>query len=250
MTNENNISIANQLQSCSQTDHNLQEQVENPTSLKMYHPISLCNVAYKTITKVIANRLQTILPQLFGSHQTSFVPRRHITENIVIAQEVVNSMRRKSGNRGFMAIKVDLEKAYDRLCWDFINETLCEAHIPSGLIQVIMACKTSASMRVLWNGENTESFKPSRGSVREILYPLISLCFVLKDSVMGSLMLLARGNGVLSLCLEIVSLCPTSFLLTIFFCLLKPLLSRLVLFRLCWTPSVTVLVQKLKSPKH
>ena len=43
-------------------------KVENPTSLKMYRSISLCNVAYKTITKVIANRLQAILPQLIGSH--------------------------------------------------------------------------------------------------------------------------------------------------------------------------------------
>ena len=63
-------------------------------------------------------------------------------------------MHRKAGNKGSMAIKVDLEKAYDRLCWDFINETLCEARIPPDLIQVIMACITSASVRVLWNREN------------------------------------------------------------------------------------------------
>lgn len=109
-------------------------KIKNPTSLKMYCPISLCNVAYKTITKVIANRLQTILPQLVGPHQTSFVPGRHITENIVITQEMVHSIRKKTGHRGFMAIKVDLENAYDRLCWDFINETLYEALIPSDLI--------------------------------------------------------------------------------------------------------------------
>ena len=100
----------------------------------MYRPICLCNVAYKNITKVIANRLQTILPQLVGPHQTSFIPGRHITKNIVIAQEVVHSMCKKSNNMGFMAIKVDLEKAYNRLCWDFINETLCEARIPPDFI--------------------------------------------------------------------------------------------------------------------
>ncbi|XP_015386677.1 uncharacterized protein LOC107177419 [Citrus sinensis] len=58
---------------------------ESPSSFKMYQPISLCNVAYKTITKVIANRLQSILPHLVGPHQTSFVSGRHIMENIVIA---------------------------------------------------------------------------------------------------------------------------------------------------------------------
>ncbi|KAH9707854.1 hypothetical protein KPL70_012694 [Citrus sinensis] len=92
-----------------------------------------------------------------------FVPGRHITENIVIAKEVVHSMRKKTGSTGFMAIKVDLEKAYDHLSWEFISDTLREARIPSDLIQVIMACITSVTMRVLWNGEATDEFSPSQG---------------------------------------------------------------------------------------
>ena len=93
-------------------------------SFKMYRPITLCTVAYKTITKIITNRLQEILPDLIGPHQTSFVPGSHITENIIVTQEIIHSMRRKKGRKGFMAIKVDLEKAYDRLSWNFIRETL------------------------------------------------------------------------------------------------------------------------------
>ncbi|KAH9751258.1 putative ribonuclease H protein [Citrus sinensis] len=95
--------------------------------------------------------------------QTSFVPGRHITENIIIAQEVIHTMRRKSGKIGQMLIKVDLEKAYDRLSWDFIFETLSEAGIPSDLIRMTMECITSASMQILWNGDCTEEFVPSRG---------------------------------------------------------------------------------------
>ena len=72
-------------------------------------------MAYKTVTKIIANRLQTLLPELIGPHQTSFVPGRHIIDNIVVDQKVVHSMRKKMGKKGFMAIKVDLEKAYDHL---------------------------------------------------------------------------------------------------------------------------------------
>lgn len=141
-------------------------KIENPSSLKLYRPISLCNVTYKTITKIIANRLQSILPQLIGPHQISFVPGRHVRKNIVIAQEVIYSMRKKTGAKGFMAIKVDLEKAYDRLSWEFINDTLCEARIPPDLIQVIMACITSIKIGVLWNGEVTDEFLPSR-EIRE-----------------------------------------------------------------------------------
>ena len=95
-------------------------KTEQPISLRIYRPISLFTVTYKTIIKIIANRLQELLPDLIGPHQTSFVPGRHITENIIVAQEIIHSMRRKKRRKGFMAIKVDLEKAYDKLSWSFI----------------------------------------------------------------------------------------------------------------------------------
>lgn len=62
-----------------------------------------------------------------------------------------------------MAIKVDLEKAYDRLRWDFIEDTLVDLGIPSGIIRVIMNCVSSSSMQLLWNGSPTKVFRPSRG---------------------------------------------------------------------------------------
>lgn len=136
---------------------------DNPISLKLFRPISLCPVIYKTITKLLANRLKSILPDLIGPTQTSFIRGRHITENIVVAQEVIHLMRRKKGRIGQMAIKVDLEKAYDRLSWDFIYETLREFGLPTILVRLIMECITTATMQLLWNGEITESFTPSRG---------------------------------------------------------------------------------------
>ena len=121
---------------------------DNPTSLKLFRPISLCPVIYKTITKLLANRLKAIMPKLFGPSQTSFVLGRHIMENIVIAQEVIHSMRRKKGRIGQMAIKVDLEKAYDQLIWDFIYETLWEIGLPTEFIRLIMECITIATMQL------------------------------------------------------------------------------------------------------
>ena len=90
-------------------------KTNNPTNLRMFRPISLCPVMYKTVTKILANRLKGILPELIGLTQISLVPGRQITENIVMAQEIIHTMRNKRGKIGQMAIKVDLEKAYDRL---------------------------------------------------------------------------------------------------------------------------------------
>lgn len=62
-----------------------------------------------------------------------------------------------------MAIKVDLEKAYDRLKWDFIKDTLMDIGLPEKIVDVIRNCTTSSSMRMLWNGEALDEFLPSRG---------------------------------------------------------------------------------------
>lgn len=56
-------------------------------------------MVYKITTKIIANRLKQLMPLLIGPTQSSFVAGRHISDNIVIAQEVVHSMKHKSGKK-------------------------------------------------------------------------------------------------------------------------------------------------------
>ena len=88
-------------------------KVKHPDMISQFHPIRLCNVGYKFITKTLTNRLKKIMPCITTPHQSSFIPVRHITDNIVIYQEVLHSMRTKGKGNGSMLIKVDLEKAYD-----------------------------------------------------------------------------------------------------------------------------------------
>ncbi|CAA0841754.1 Unknown protein, partial [Striga hermonthica] len=119
--------------------HNLLiPKVENPVSLKQFMPISLLNVIYKLLTKVLTEQLKPILPDIVNLAQASFVPGRQISDNILVAQEVLHSLRRKTGRRGFMLIKVDLEKAYDFLSWDFIRDTLVLADFPLVFVNTIM----------------------------------------------------------------------------------------------------------------
>ena len=72
-------------------------------------------------------------------------------------------MRHKKGSEGWIAIKVDLEKAFDRLRWDFIEDTLVDARLPSRFIRATMLCISSCSMQVLCNGDKTDEFLPLRG---------------------------------------------------------------------------------------
>ncbi|XP_061361012.1 uncharacterized protein LOC133304941 [Gastrolobium bilobum] len=72
-------------------------KVENPEMISQFRPISLCNIVYKVITKVIASRLKNHISSLIMSNQCSFVKGRHASDNIIISQEIFHSMRTKKG---------------------------------------------------------------------------------------------------------------------------------------------------------
>ncbi|XP_074270970.1 uncharacterized protein LOC141594882 [Silene latifolia] len=152
-------------------------KVSGPEHMSQFRPISLCNVAYKIVSKTIANRIKKVLPWLISENQSAFVPGRQITDNIVIFQEAIQTMRKKRGKTGYMAIRIDLEKVYNRLKWSFIEETMKDMQFPGLMIDTVMKCVTTPSMQILWNGETTEKFKPTKG-VRQG-DPLSSYLFVM-----------------------------------------------------------------------
>ena len=87
----------------------------SPESLSNFRPISLCNTIYKVVTKIIVGHIRPFLDKLISPNQTAFVPGRRGLDNVVVAQELIHSLDKKKGRVGFMAIKVDLVKAYDCL---------------------------------------------------------------------------------------------------------------------------------------
>jgi hypothetical protein len=95
-----------------------------PETLSQFRPISLCNTVYKIVTKIIVSRLRPIMGNLVSPFQAAFVPGKRGLDNVVIAQELIHSIHRKNGRMGQLILKLDLEKAYDRLEWDFIREVL------------------------------------------------------------------------------------------------------------------------------
>lgn len=137
--------------------------VQGPEFVAEFCPISLCTVPFKVWTKVLVNLLKPIMPKVIAENQMSFVGGRHIMDNVVIAQEDIHSMRVKKGKVGWMAIKIDMEKTYDRLRWGFILETLEDANIPAKVIRLIMNYVSSSTMQVIWNGGVTDAFIPTRG---------------------------------------------------------------------------------------
>ena len=89
-----------------------------------FRPVSLCNFVYKVISKIMANRLRPIILNIISPVQSAFVKGKLINENSILTQEVSHTMKRKKGKGGLMLLKLDMEKAYDRMEWDFLKEVL------------------------------------------------------------------------------------------------------------------------------
>ena len=138
-------------------------KIQRPEVIGNYRPISLCNAIYKIITKVIVARVRPLLDKLISPCQATFIPGRHGVDNTIIAQELIHTIGRTKGKRGYMAIKIDLEKAYDKIEWSFIREMLINFNFPNRLSDLILSCVTSMSTSLLFNGASLEPFKPSRG---------------------------------------------------------------------------------------
>lgn len=95
--------------------------------------------------------------------QVAFVLGKRGLDNVIIAQELIHSIDNKKGKTGYMAIKVDLEKTYDMLEWNFIDKVLQAFHFLEQLVKLIMSCISSTSISILLNGGALEEFYPTRG---------------------------------------------------------------------------------------
>ena len=128
-------------------------KIQGPEMLGNYRPISLCNTVYKVITKIIVARLRPFLEKLISLLQAAFVLGRKGIDNAIIVQEIVHTLSKKKGKVGYMAIKVDLEKAYDKLEWSFIRGMLIRANLLADLTDLIISCVFIVSASILVNGE-------------------------------------------------------------------------------------------------
>lgn len=95
------------------------------SSVMNFRPISLCNVIYKLISEVLANRLKEVLPEIISPSQSAFIPGHLITDNVIVAYETMHTMQTRMWSKvGFMGLKLDMSKTYDRMEWVFLEDVM------------------------------------------------------------------------------------------------------------------------------
>ena len=100
------------------------------------------------------------------------------SNNIILAQEIICTLVHKRGQVGYVALKLDLEKAYDKLEWSFIQESLEFFQVPPSLIILIMNMITSTRYRIQWNGAPLPEVRPNKGVRQGDRYPHTSLFYI------------------------------------------------------------------------
>lgn len=169
-------------------------KVECPENLAQLRPISLCNVIYKIISKCITNRLKQILQDLVGPFQNAFVPRRLMGDNCMLAHEILTHIKRQKKGYNILAIlKIDMNKAYDRVKWEFVEWLLNTMGFPARWRHWIMQCITNVSYSILFDGEPTQQFKPKCGLRQGD--PLSPYIFILVMEVLYKMMINLEEKG-------------------------------------------------------
>lgn len=111
--------------SINKTNIMLIPKIVNPSNITYFRPISLCNVLYKLLAKVIANCLQSVIDKCIDSAQSAFVPGRLIFDNVILAYELLHTLKHKRvGKKDFIAVKLDMSKAYDNIEWSFVERVM------------------------------------------------------------------------------------------------------------------------------
>lgn len=125
-------------------------KVINPHLITDYRPISCYNVSYKVISKILVNRIRTILDDIILKNQSAFIPRKMISKNIMLAHELLRGYHKDK--LGYCALKIDLQKAYDSISWDFLEEVLIAFRFPGYFIKLIMNSVRVSMFSIMING--------------------------------------------------------------------------------------------------
>nr|GEU28761.1 hypothetical protein [Tanacetum cinerariifolium] len=98
-------------------------KLQTPLKVSDYRPILCCNVVYKCISKVVSNRLKEGLGSIVDSNQSALIPGRQISDNILLMQKFMRDYNMEKG-ASRCAFKIDIQKVYDTVNWDFLKTSL------------------------------------------------------------------------------------------------------------------------------
>ncbi|MCH90331.1 RNA-directed DNA polymerase (Reverse transcriptase), partial [Trifolium medium] len=137
-------------------------KVPNADSLNHYRPIAMANFKFKILSKILADRLALVLPDIISKEQRGFIKGRQIRDCICLTSEAINMLHCKSFG-GNLAIKLDIAKAFDTIDWQFLLKVLQAFGFSSTFCNWIHTILKSAKLSISINGKQEGFFDCARG---------------------------------------------------------------------------------------
>ncbi|KAL0149602.1 hypothetical protein M9458_055129 [Cirrhinus mrigala] len=164
---------------------------KDPLSCASYRPISLLSVDVKILAKILARRLESVMPKIISEDQTGFIGGRHSYSNIRRLLGVILSP--SSSNIPEAIISLDAEKAFDRVEWDYLLFCLRQFGFNTNLISWIRLLYSSPCASVCTNNQRSIPFPLFRGTRQGC--PLSPLLFVLAIEPLSAALKMEEGLG-------------------------------------------------------
>ncbi|XP_027151985.1 uncharacterized protein LOC113752040 [Coffea eugenioides] len=181
-------------------------KVQQPKDFSQFRLISLCNFVNKIFSKILVRWLAPILPKIISPNQSGFVRGRSISDNYLLAQEVIAGIKRKARG-GNVMFKFDMMKAYDRMMWSFLIKVLHSFGFGERWIDMVWRVISNVWFSVIVNGSLCRFFKSARGLRQGD--PLSPALFIIGTEVLSwSLSQLVHRRGFQGF--RVPRSCPTS----------------------------------------
>ncbi|SAL96025.1 hypothetical protein, partial, partial [Absidia glauca] len=123
----------------------------------------MINSDAKLFTKLIANRIHTVLPNIINPCQTGFMHHRLISDNGWVSQTLMRHVQKVDPHDSSVAVLLDQEKAYDRVHPQYIQAIMEHIGLPKRLVDTLIALFFSTKVHVSINGWLAAPFQQGRG---------------------------------------------------------------------------------------
>jgi retron-type reverse transcriptase len=162
-------------------------------TMNKFRPISLLNCSYKIFTRVLTSKMTKVVDRLIASNQTAFIKARYILESVVTAHEILHSVHHNK-SQGFV-LKLDYEKAYDKVNWEFLINILEKRGFGGKWIDWIRCILHRGSMGLTINNSEGQFFQTGKGLRQGD--PLSPILFNLVVDVLSRMLQKATNRGLM-----------------------------------------------------